>query len=82
MTEVKSAAPRSVRQTDWVYHAAVTDRWKLIEWDQLGTYELYDLAADPDEVDNLAYHPRYRSQQQRMVEQLERLRWCSGAECG
>ncbi|MDQ3663877.1 MAG: sulfatase [Actinomycetota bacterium] len=80
--QVRYAAPRSVRQTDWVYHAAVTDRWKLIEWDQLGTYELYDLRADPDEVDNLAYHPRYRSQQQRMVEQLERLRWCRASDCG
>lgn len=80
--QVRYAAPRSVRQTDWVYHAAVTDRWKLIEWDQLGTYELYDLSADPDEIDNLAYHPDHQERLAYMVERLERLRWCKGADCG
>jgi len=80
--KVRYAAPRSVRQTDWVYHAAVTQQWKLIEWDQLGTYELYDLSADPDEVDNLANHPDYQNQLAYMVERLAQLRWCAGANCG
>ena len=35
-----------------------TDRWKLIHfWEQPEEFELYDLASDPDEMDNLAGRP-------------------------
>jgi len=80
--EVRYAAPRTVGETDWVYHAAVTRRWKLIEWDRLGTYELYHLRSDPHEVHNLAYRPKYQGKLEGMVQRLEQLRSCVGAGCG
>jgi len=78
---IRYAPPRTVKETNWVYHAAVTRRWKLIRWDRLGTYELYNLRRDPHEVNSVAYERRHKPQLERMVQRLKRLRGCTGAEC-
>ncbi len=78
---IRYAAPRTVAETRWLYHGVVTRNWKLIEWDQLGTYELYDLRSDPYEVDSVAGDPRYAERLQEMIRRLQSLRSCTGAEC-
>ena len=56
----------------------ITDgRWKLVlRW--AGPTELYDLATDPDELDNLADDPRHSTRQQELGEALEK--WFSDRE--
>jgi len=34
-----------------------TDRWKLVHYPQIGKHQLFDLAADPDELNDLASGP-------------------------
>jgi N-acetylglucosamine-6-sulfatase len=46
-----------------------------------GARELYDLAADPYELDNLAGTAAARPLEARLREELERLRGCAGASC-
>jgi len=39
-----------------------TDRWKLLHfWERPEEWELFDLAADPDETRNVAGEPRHRA---------------------
>ncbi|MBI2704151.1 MAG: sulfatase [Actinobacteria bacterium] len=54
--------------------------WSYLEWSS-GERELYDLAADPFEMTNLASDPRYRSVIADLRPRLERLRTCRGATC-
>jgi N-acetylglucosamine-6-sulfatase len=46
-----------------------------------GARELYDLAADPYELDNLAGTAAERPLRARLKAELERLRGCAGASC-
>jgi hypothetical protein len=43
--------------------------------------ELYDLRADPRELDNLVRRPRLRPVVRRLAHELDVLRNCDGAEC-
>lgn len=48
------------------YRVVVTERFKYIKWLRFDDAELYDLAHDPDELNNLIHHPSY----QYIIEQL------------
>jgi N-acetylglucosamine-6-sulfatase len=46
-----------------------------------GEQELYDLRADPYELDNRAGSPEYEAIRTQLTERLQRLRYCAGASC-
>lgn len=48
-----------------------TDRYKLINYYTDGTYELFDLKNDPNEIMNLYDNPEYRAVVERMKKALE-----------
>jgi len=54
------------------------DRYKLIEWQTVGEYELYDLRADPDEMVNLAGRPEHAELETRLKDRLMALRQAVG----
>jgi len=69
------------------YRAVRTARWKYVEW-YGGTdhdYELYDLRADPYELENLLATPEgateHASTTARLQSRLEALAACAGATC-
>ncbi len=43
--------------------------------------ELYDMARDPHQLDNLVDLPRYRALRRTLAAELDRLRTCAGTEC-
>jgi len=47
-----------------------TDRWKLIYYPKIDRYQLFDLAADPDERKDLAADPQYESTRKDLCAQL------------
>jgi arylsulfatase A-like enzyme len=79
--KIRYAAPRTVAETEWLYRGVVTRRWKLISWDQMGAFELYDLAADPAETENVYGKPRYEDRSAAMVRRLEDLWMCRARGC-
>jgi len=78
---IKYAAPQTIAETDWIYRGLATERWKYVEWEQLGTVELYDLAADPHEVRNLSEDPAYAKRRAELAARLAQLRDCAGVTC-
>jgi N-acetylglucosamine-6-sulfatase len=46
-----------------------------------GEQELYDLKADPYQLDNRAGSPEYEQVRTMLTERLQRLRYCAGASC-
>ena len=46
-----------------------------------GEQELYDLRADPYQLDNRAGSPEYEQVRTMLTERLQRLRYCAGASC-
>jgi N-acetylglucosamine-6-sulfatase len=57
-----------------------TERYKYVER-QAGGVELYDLARDPDELDDLAGTPAVADVQRTLSARLARLRRCQGTGC-
>jgi arylsulfatase A-like enzyme len=57
-----------------------TDRWLYVRH-QSGDVELYDMAADEQQLVNLAYRGAYQRELRALRRQLERLQDCAGAEC-
>ncbi len=78
---VAYAERRAVGQTEWVYRGVVTKRWKFVRWDQLGTFELYDLARDPQEVENLGATRKYADRVAAMRARLRDQWLCEGRAC-
>jgi hypothetical protein len=73
------------------YTALRTERWKIIRWDA-GTngtptdeWELYDLQADPYELDNLLATPEGRAANSvvfdELTERMIELSDCAGSTC-
>ena len=62
------------------YKAIRTDRFKFVRyWND--EVELYDLVADPYELDNLARDPAYEETQRALSKRLEKLGTCAGKSC-
>jgi N-acetylglucosamine-6-sulfatase len=62
------------------YGGVATTRYRYMRYAN-GQEELYDLARDPDQLDNRIVDRRYRKTRSVLRRQLTRLRTCSGAEC-
>jgi N-acetylglucosamine-6-sulfatase len=66
----------------WAARSIVTsDGWKYIAYPQAGEIELYDLNADPFELNNLGRDPDYDGKQASLAARLSTLKRCSGADC-
>ncbi|MFM8561337.1 MAG: sulfatase [Solirubrobacterales bacterium] len=76
-------ASASVPSNKWdkAYRGVRTGDWKYVIYRDSGAEELYDLKADPYEVNNLAGEPAYAAVKARMIAKLEQLRECSGSAC-
>ncbi len=65
----------------WLYHGVVSnDGWKYVERTH-NRRELYDLTADPYELQNVADDPAYADTRQRLAALLATYQWCRGASC-
>ena len=62
------------------FTAIRTPRYKYVEYDT-GEKELYDVANDPDELNNLAGVAGHAAIQAELAQRLAKLRGCSGASC-
>jgi N-acetylglucosamine-6-sulfatase len=71
----KTAAPGDQR-----FAAIHTPRYMYAEYGN-GEKELYDLATDPDELNNVAGQPAYAALQGSLAARLAKLRTCAGAAC-
>ncbi len=75
--------PKKVHRLTFDYQAVRTETHKYVEYDN-GERELYDLQADPYELDNL-YESVYRERNPSLIEGLKTtlgaLRSCSEDRC-
>jgi N-acetylglucosamine-6-sulfatase len=71
----KTAAPG-----DRQFAGVRTPRFLYAEYAN-GEKELYDLAKDPDELNNLAGQPAYAAMQAELARRLAKLKTCAGAPC-
>jgi N-acetylglucosamine-6-sulfatase len=62
------------------YYAVKTDRWKYVEYNN-GDMELYDLVADPFELESLHEDPIKTDLIAELSARLEAFRTCAGADC-
>ena len=62
------------------YKAVRTARWLYVEYES-GARELYDLQADPEQLDSLHADLRYREVRAALARMLLRLQDCAGADC-
>ncbi|MBI5774476.1 MAG: sulfatase [Verrucomicrobia bacterium] len=68
------------RMANMGYQAVRNERWKLIHYTELpGMDELYDLAADPFELNNLIADPKAKAAREQMQSSLARLVKQTGA---
>ncbi|MBU6337478.1 MAG: sulfatase [Acidobacteria bacterium] len=66
---------------DKAYKGVRTGDWKYVIYRDSGAEELYDLKADPHEINNLAGDPAYAATKARLIAKLEQLKECSGGAC-
>jgi arylsulfatase A-like enzyme len=62
------------------YKAVRTDRWLYVDYEG-GERELYDLQADPSQLDSLHADPRYLKVRADLRNMLKNLQDCAGREC-
>ncbi|MCA8986106.1 MAG: sulfatase [Planctomycetaceae bacterium] len=67
--EANSRTPHMVRR----HRGVRTDRYKLIDFYNLGEYELYDLEKDPHEMQSVYDQPEYEEVQKLLKYELDRL---------
>jgi len=84
--DIRYAERRPVRDTEFLYRAVVTRRWKLIEWNpfeppQQRGFELYDLRADPHETASVYGDDGLRKKTRQLKRSLEQLWMCRGKQC-
>jgi N-acetylglucosamine-6-sulfatase len=73
---------RRIASLDWYAQGLVTTPgWKYVEYPLSGEVELYDLDADPFELDNLAADPAYANRVSTMRSRLVGFVSCQGSEC-
>lgn len=66
----------------WQVRAIVTsDGWKYTVYPRTDEVEMYDLNADPFELQNIAGVPKYKAQQARLDDLYLRYRNCDGERC-
>lgn len=65
---------------DVPYYGVRTGRYKYVNW-SYGGKELYDLKADPDELENLARDPARAGLVEELEAKASRLRSCAGSSC-
>lgn len=65
---------------DVPYYGVRTDRYKYVNW-SYGEEELYDLQADPYEMENRATDPAYAETKAELLKLANRLRKCKGSAC-
>lgn len=58
-----------------------TAHYRYMEWIGTGEIELYDMAVDPYQLQNVAGQPDYANIQKRCAEALVNLQACAGATC-
>jgi len=63
-----------------VYHGIRTARWKYVVYED-GDRELYDLAADPDEIHNLAGQHATEPVEARLAAKLASVEACAASTC-
>jgi arylsulfatase A-like enzyme len=63
----------------WAYRGVVSGDWKFVN--RGSSRELYNLAADPYELTNLAGRPAYADVQRRLAAMVAAKRDCAGTEC-
>ena len=66
---------------DQAYKGVRTDAWKYVVYKVSGGEELYDLKADPFEINNLAADPAYAAIKAKMIAKLAKVNACAGAAC-
>jgi N-acetylglucosamine-6-sulfatase len=62
------------------YKAVRTSRWLYVDYES-GARELYDLQADPEQLESLHADPRYRMVHEKLRSVLQKLQDCAGADC-
>jgi hypothetical protein len=62
------------------YQGVRTERYVYIEYAD-GGREVYDLVADPDQLQNRHGQPETRAVEARLADRLAELRGCAGAGC-
>jgi len=68
------------RRWDVPYHGVRTPHYVYVEYDN-GERELYDLAADPYELENRAGDPRYVATEAWLADRTAALATCAGITC-
>jgi len=66
---------------DQAYKGVRTDDWKYVVYKVSGGEELYNLKADPYEINNLAADPAYAAIKAKMIAKLAKVNACAGAAC-
>jgi N-acetylglucosamine-6-sulfatase len=72
---------RKLASVSWRWRGVVTsDRWKYVRY-RTGEVEMYDLKADPYELENVYGKPGYQVEQARLRALYHKFKKCDAAEC-
>lgn len=82
-THLIQGGPRSIREVrvGWFYRGVRTERYTYIRYALTGFVELYDRAADPGQLRNVARLPAYAGVLAEMQRRAAVLQPCSGLAC-